>query len=73
MGENPSPFFAQSVLARGGIVSVQVLNEFASVASGKLEMSHHETRDVLAPIRAVRGIRPMTVDTHDLGLGIAER
>jgi len=54
-------------------VSVQVLNEFASVAVRKLKMSYPEIRDALEPIRAVCKIVPMTLDTHDLGLQVAER
>lgn len=64
---------AERVVAGGGYVSVQVLNEFASVASRKLEMTYPEIRDALAPIRAVCEVTPITSGTHDLGLQIAER
>ena len=64
---------AEGVVAGGGFVSVQVLNEFASVAVRKLKMSYPEIRDALEPIRAVCKIVPMTLDTHDLGLQVAER
>lgn len=64
---------AEAIIAAGGIISVQVLNEFASVASRKLRMSYVEIRDVLATVRAVCQTQTVTVDTHDRGLDIAER
>lgn len=64
---------AEELVANGGVISVQVLNEFAAVASRKLGMSWSEIRDVLSPIRAVCEIDPVTVETHDLGIGLAER
>ena len=64
---------AEAIIASGGIISVQVLNEFASVASRKLRMSYVEIRDVLATVRGVCQTQALTVDTHDRGLDIAER
>lgn len=64
---------AEAVIAAGGAVSVQVLNEFASVASRKLKMGYAEIRDVLDTVRTVCVVRPLSVETHDLGLEIAER
>ena len=64
---------AEAVLARGGTISVQVLNEFASVASRKLGLSYPEIREVLEPVRAVCAVEPIALETHDLGLQIAER
>jgi predicted nucleic acid-binding protein len=64
---------AEKELTAGGVVSVQVLNEFASVASRKLEMSIGEIREVLATIRAVCAIVPVSEETHDLGLQLAEK
>lgn len=64
---------AEAALAAGGSVSVQVLNEFASVASRKLGMPIPEIREALAAIRAVCRVEPVSEDTHDLGLQVAER
>jgi len=64
---------AEAIVALGGIISVQVLNEFASVASRKLGMSYAEIRDALGAVRAVCQTQALTVDTHDRGLDIAER
>ena len=64
---------AEELIAIGGVISVQVLNEVASVAARKLRMSWSEIRDVLGSIRAVCETEPVTVETHELGLEIAER
>lgn len=64
---------AEELLAIGGMISVQVLNEFAAVASRKLRMSWPEIREVLAQIRAVCPVESMSVDTHDRAAQVAER
>jgi predicted nucleic acid-binding protein len=64
---------AEELLAGGGTISVQVLNEFAAVASRKLGMPWSEIRDALSPIRAVCEIAPVSLATHDRALDIAER
>jgi predicted nucleic acid-binding protein len=61
------------LLAGGGIVSVQVLNEFAAVASRKVGMSYNEIRDALAPIRMICEVEPLTLELHDRAVEIAER
>lgn len=64
---------SESALLNGGWVSVQVLNEFASVASRKLGMTWPEIKEVLATIRGGCKVVPITAETHELGLEIAER
>ena len=64
---------AEQELSAGGTISIQVLNEFASVASRKLRMSIAEIREVLATIRSVCTVVPLNEETHDVGLAIAER
>lgn len=64
---------AEDLVALGGTISVQVLNEFASVASRKLRMTHAEIREALAPIRALCVVTPLTLESHDRALQIAER
>jgi predicted nucleic acid-binding protein len=49
----------------GGIISVQVLNEFVSVTSRKLGMSYAEIRDALGTVRAVCQTQAVTVDSHE--------
>ncbi|MES2538935.1 MAG: PIN domain-containing protein [Pseudomonadota bacterium] len=64
---------AEELIAIGGMVSVQVLNEFASIARRKLDMTWPEIREILAQIRAVCPVAPVSVDTHDRALQVAER
>jgi len=64
---------AEELLAIGGLISVQVLNEFAAVASRKLGMSWPEIRDVLAQVRAVCPVEPMSIETHERAIQVAER
>jgi predicted nucleic acid-binding protein len=64
---------AEVLLVSGGVVSVQVLNEFASVASRKLVMTISEIREILSTIRALCLVRPLDIETHELGLDMAER
>lgn len=64
---------AEELLAIGGVISVQVLNEFAAVASRKLGMTWPEIREILAQIRVVCPVEPLSVDTHDKALQVAER
>ncbi len=64
---------AEELVAEGGRVSVQVLNEFASVASRKLRMPLAEIRECLEPIRSICAVEPVTVETHARGLDVAER
>lgn len=65
---------AESLLAGGGIISVQVLNELANVARRKLGMSWDEIDDALA---AIRTLCPSPValssDIHDTGRHIASK
>jgi predicted nucleic acid-binding protein len=64
---------AEELVAERGWVSVQVLNEFASVASRKLRMPLSEIRECLEPIRSICAVEPVTVETHTRGLDVAER
>lgn len=64
---------AEALLAAGGVISVQVLNEFASVAKRKLGMSWIEIREVLTQVREICAVQPTSVQVHDHALDIAER
>ncbi|MCB1823653.1 MAG: PIN domain-containing protein [Candidatus Competibacteraceae bacterium] len=72
-GDSDKADRAEAVLAQGGTISVQVLNEFAAVAERKLGFSYSEIREVLEPIRVVCAVMPLTLETHELGLHLAER
>jgi predicted nucleic acid-binding protein len=63
----------ETLLSARGVVSVQVLNEFAVVALRKLKMPLNEVREILNTIRALCAVEPITVETHDRGLAVFER
>ncbi len=64
---------AEDVIAQRGVISVQVLNEFASVATRKLRMPLLEIREFLDTIRSICRVVPLNEATHDKGLDIVER
>ena len=65
---------AEELLAEGGCISVQVLNEFVAVARRKLKMPWHEVRDALSTIRSLcEAPTPLSVATHEAALEIAEQ
>lgn len=64
---------AEAVLAEGGVISVQVLNEFATVATRKLKAPWIVVREILDTVSGVVEIEPLTQQTHLLALDIAER
>lgn len=64
---------AEQVLQNGGEISIQVLNEFASVAARKMRMTIAEIRDFSDSIKVVCNVCPLTIETHELGLDIAQR
>ena len=64
---------AEEVIADGGLISVQVLNEVTSVARRKLGMTWDETNEMLAGLRAVCSVESLTTQTHDTGRRLAER
>ncbi len=65
---------AEALLAAGGVVSVQVLNEFASVARRKFHMSWSETTEALDAIRALcPAPAPIGIETHQSALRIGKK
>lgn len=65
---------AEILLAGGGLLSVQVLNEFAAVVRRKLHKSWAEIRHAMGILRVLcPDPLPLTVETHERALQIAER
>lgn len=64
---------AEKVIGKGGLISVQVLNEIANVAWRKLGMSWEEINEVLSLIRMLCPAEALTIEVHDKGLFLAER
>jgi predicted nucleic acid-binding protein len=62
-----------ALLRQGGVVSPQVLNEFASVSLGKKRrLTFVEVRTTLNAVLACCLVTPLTVETHLTGLTYAE-
>jgi predicted nucleic acid-binding protein len=64
---------AERLLADGGTISVQVLNEVANVARREMRLSWMETHAFLGLLRDLLPVEPITVETHEAGLALAER
>ena len=65
---------AEELIAEGGTVSVQVLNEFADVVRRKAKMPWDEVRFAIENIKALcPDPLPVTLDTHEEALTIAEK
>ena len=64
---------AEVLLADGGTVSVQVLNEMSNVAIRKHGMTWTQVGILLEPVRALCRIEPLTEATYDLGAELAAR
>jgi predicted nucleic acid-binding protein len=72
--DDPRTEIAEALLREGGVVGVQNLNEFAATACRKLRMSWPKVLEALRAIRVLcRQIEPLTVETHEAALRIAER
>src|SRR5262245_49041341 len=64
---------AETVIARGGNISVQVLNELSNVARRKMQMSWPEIHAFLDTLRSLLTVHPLTLQTHEAGLDLAQR
>ena len=64
---------ARLLLADGGIISVQALNEFTNVARRKLGQPWGEINEKLGAVRALCEVKPLTLATHERALALAER
>jgi predicted nucleic acid-binding protein len=64
---------AEQLIKNGGIISVQVLNESASVLRRKSGMPWPELQTFLEKMQGVLDVRPLTLDIHESGLRLAER
>jgi len=72
--KDPRGTRAEQLLAIGGMVSVQVLNEFVSVARRKIRMPWKDVIDALGAIRVLcPSPVPITVATHEAALRIAQK
>jgi len=72
-GQEPKASIAEALMMQGGYVSVQVLNEVATVAQRKLKLPLHRVIDLLNRVRALATVVPLTVETHELALWVSDR
>jgi predicted nucleic acid-binding protein len=72
--DDPRSQKAEELVAEGGTVSVQVLNEFVDVVRRKAKMPWDEVRFAIQNIKALcPDPLPVTLDTHREALAIAQR
>ena len=64
---------AESILSMGGIISVQVLNEVASVCRRKLKMPWVEVEALLLAVKTACEIMPLTVASHEKAVELSKR
>jgi len=64
---------AEELIEAGGTISVQVLNEITNVARRKMGMPWTETLALLSMIRGLLPAQPLTIETCETGLSLAER
>jgi predicted nucleic acid-binding protein len=65
---------ARKVLFEGGVVGVQVLNEFASVARAKLGFTWSQVQEAVNNILILcPGPRPLSIDIHMHALRLSDR
>ncbi|MGD1926812.1 MAG: PIN domain-containing protein [Paracoccaceae bacterium] len=62
---------AETLLTGGGLISVQVLNEFASVARRKAGLDWAEIADLTGTFRQTLKVLPLTEAMHTRGLVLA--
>lgn len=71
-GETLKADRAEVILRKGPVISVQVLNEFASVARRKYKLKWSEIAKVISLARATCEIVPITLAVHELAIRTAE-
>lgn len=72
-GDDAKANCAEQVVAGGGIISVQVLNEFTSVATRKLVMSIDEVMEVLSIVRRACKVVSLTAESHDVACTLVRK
>lgn len=72
--DDPRSAQAEELLASGGVLSVQVLNEFVSVVRRKILMSWTDVTQALDAFRILcPSPLPITMETHETALRIAAK
>lgn len=70
--DDPRAATARSLLLAGGVVSVQVINEFVAIARRRLDMDWSEVEEALTAIAVLCGKPlPLTMATQQAALALA--
>ena len=64
---------AESLLRAGGLISVQVLNEVASVCLRKLKMTWQDIDAVLGTLKSTCEVLPVTLASHEKAVGLGQQ
>ncbi len=72
-GDSAKADRVEAILAKGGLISVQVLNEVTSVCMRKLKMPWEEIDAVLLAVKTACDIIPLTVESHEKAVEISKR
>lgn len=64
---------AEAIIAGGGVISIQVVNEVTSVCRRKLKMPWGDIEAVLAAVKSACKVIPLTIATHETAVKIAQR
>jgi predicted nucleic acid-binding protein len=64
---------SEKILSQRGIISVQVLNEFTTIARRKYHLSWPELHAIVESFQNFLEIVPLTTQTHQTAVNFAER
>lgn len=64
---------AESLLANGGIVSIQVLNEATSVCRRKLSLPWFQVQEIVSAVKSACHVVPLTLQVHESAVDLARR
>ena len=71
---DPKAEAARKAIVAGGVISVQVLNEFAAVLRRKFKRDWDEIAQAVADVRIILDpVRPISVETHAAAVDLARR
>ena len=72
-GDDRTPI-ARQILFEGGVIGVQVLNEFASVAHAKLAFPWPQVQEAIGDIVVLcQAPEPLSINTHMRALGLSQK
>ncbi len=73
LDDGPKAPQAEALIAQGGAISVQVLNEALVNCLRKTRMDMAEASEFLHGVRQLCEIRDLSLRTHDVGLALQQR